>query len=122
MPVSSCRLREPPPALPEAGPGAGCPEEAGEGGSAGDEASPSRLRPASQPAAGRARAQKPAEPPGSGSNGTAGPVCVAAAASRGMNKLVRSQNVSSLDGRRDSSRLYCSLATLGSSRAVPTAI
>lgn len=40
MPVSSCRLREPPPALPEAGPGAGCPEEAGEGGSAGGEASP----------------------------------------------------------------------------------
>uniref|UniRef100_A0A8C3KS56 Uncharacterized protein n=1 Tax=Chrysolophus pictus TaxID=9089 RepID=A0A8C3KS56_CHRPC len=63
-----------------------------------------------------------AELPGSGSNGTAGPFCAAAAASRGLNKLVRSQNVSSLDGRRDSSRLYYFLATLGSLRAVSTTI
>lgn len=64
----------------------------------------------------------PVEVPDSGTSGTAGPLCMAAAASCRLNKLVCSQNVSSLDGRRDSGRLYYFLVTLGSLHTVSTTI
>lgn len=87
----------------------------------------------SQPAAGRGLGHKgsllracsslcPVEVPDSGTSGTAGPLCMAAAASCRLNKLVCSQNVSSLDGRRDSGRLYYFLVTLGSLHTVSTTI
>lgn len=109
----------------EAGPGAGARRRRGKAAVRGARhrlTAQARITACSRPGSGHKDIPWPAEPPGSGSNGTAGPVCVAAAASRGLNKLVRSQNVSSPDGRRDSSRLYDFLATLSSLRAVSTTI